>query len=394
MANNIVSQSPSISEVKSVLAETSNSVGGLCTSPKIKKWSKWKPVRHATKGDITLAELKDVDFGLKPPPISTSYETAVNGEWIYEKPRGTASEPRRLGDFRNYNHTAMAIATAPSNTTINTSLIGTYPMVLSMNIGGSDFLIGLNDFIGEIGSYYYGVVFESGINYGTKHIKTASTTLAQGGSHFEIITNEAPFSTLQNQPIKAYHLLVNKKVENMSVLGSVSALNFLPIPSAEGDNNISEIEVNTGLAGRFSIAFKQVGTVAGGAMQDVGIYLGPTAPYFTTSGNIFFKVELSNNSLEDRVFQYSDLKISVRPTFFGDEYTDNSILRDSSNVDVTSILIPAGQSREVFVGATNMLNRNNGAIATPTQVAEIVSSIKLLRGIDRLSEVSLKIKSV
>lgn len=42
------------------------------------------------------------------------------------------------------------------------------------NVSGSDLLIGLNDFIGVVGSYYYGVVFKRG---GNTYVKTANKTL-------------------------------------------------------------------------------------------------------------------------------------------------------------------------------------------------------------------------
>ena len=93
----IVSQTPSISEVKQVLAETSNSVGGLCTSPKINKWAKYKPVRHPSKGDLTESELQSVHYGL-----SVSYDGTAD----YTKPIGGEQSPFRLGDFRGYNRNA------------------------------------------------------------------------------------------------------------------------------------------------------------------------------------------------------------------------------------------------------------------------------------------------
>lgn len=122
----IVSQSPSISEVKSVLAETANSVGGLCTSPKINKWSKWKPVRHSSPVSITEVQLKSTNYGLNTPVYTSAGAISTNGSflydlknkaynWEYMPPTGGQTSPYRIGDFRNYEHSAvMPIASMPS----------------------------------------------------------------------------------------------------------------------------------------------------------------------------------------------------------------------------------------------------------------------------------------
>ena len=111
MANNIVSQIPSISEVKAVLAETANSVGELCTSPKINKWSKCKPIIFDKVGNVSIPDMVTRKCGFYIP-FKTSLSEIVsfyraNGmndyKWEYRKPTGGISSPYRLGDFRNYN---------------------------------------------------------------------------------------------------------------------------------------------------------------------------------------------------------------------------------------------------------------------------------------------------
>lgn len=379
----------STSLVGETLATSSRDVGTLCTHPSINMWSKWKPVKYKTYSGITNSILQNVNYGLKPPAPTTNYVTAVNAKWIYDKPLGGSNQPYRLGDFRNYNHNASAIASVMGDIDINTSNIASRPIALMMNISGGEALIGINDFVGEIGSYYYGVVFESGMGYGTKHIKTALQPISEGDNTFDIIMNEPPFNTLQLNPIKLYHVLVNQSVPSMTSLGNVTR-SFLSIPS-DGEN-ISYITTKTGAD--FAINFKQVGTVAGGAMQDINTYIGINAPFFMTGGNIFFRVELVNSYTESRTFAITNLKISVNPTFFGDSFTADSILMNSSGTPVTSVNVGAGQAVSVYVGANNLLNRSSGAIATPQQGTEIYSMIKLMRGNDRLTEVSFKIKSI
>ena len=92
----------------------SNDVGTLCTSSKINKWSKWKPVRYNTLTGITSEQLSFTNYGLNIITY-TSFNNVIDAirndsnTWNYLQPRGmlTYSEPFRIGDFRNYLHEAI-----------------------------------------------------------------------------------------------------------------------------------------------------------------------------------------------------------------------------------------------------------------------------------------------
>jgi hypothetical protein len=92
----------STSMVAQAIGEGSNDVGTLCKSTKINKWSAWKPIASPL-GTLTQVDVENAGYGL----------TRVNAmqfpwEISYIKPRGGAhNEPFRLGDFRNYNHSAL-----------------------------------------------------------------------------------------------------------------------------------------------------------------------------------------------------------------------------------------------------------------------------------------------
>jgi len=77
----------SVTLVKTALGSGDNNVSGLCTASNINKWSRFKPVRG------TYPQANDGKYG---------FDLANN--WSYLKPRGGASEPYRLGDFRQYQH--------------------------------------------------------------------------------------------------------------------------------------------------------------------------------------------------------------------------------------------------------------------------------------------------
>lgn len=92
--------------VGNTIGLASNDVGTLCSSTKINKWSKNKPVRYNTTSPITDAERKLVNYGLDIKQY-TAAELNNNTiySWNYLRPRGgNYNEYYRLGDFRGYNH--------------------------------------------------------------------------------------------------------------------------------------------------------------------------------------------------------------------------------------------------------------------------------------------------
>lgn len=106
----------SVSMIRNELDSSANNVGVLCTHPNVNKWSKWKPVRSSKLEGIELSDLQTANWGISAPSYSSlnslfaAYHAIPAGEadWIYLKPRGGVSEPYRIGDFRNYDHSAPA----------------------------------------------------------------------------------------------------------------------------------------------------------------------------------------------------------------------------------------------------------------------------------------------
>ena len=138
----------------------STDVGTLCKSAKINKWSKWKPIRNSKVAGITATDLHNANYGLTIPAFTSltdlfaSYHTGSGhgADWGYDKPRGYVSEiiiePYRLGDFRNYLHTANPITTNVaidktaflSGTTADKTVTGTF-----MSAESTDYQIGFSD---------------------------------------------------------------------------------------------------------------------------------------------------------------------------------------------------------------------------------------------------------
>lgn len=115
VSNGIISAPVSIDDVNNVLGHGSTDLGTLCTSSKINKWSRYKPVQYSgltTEGNSKWYRARDSKCGLTIP-ITTSRTEIVNmynngtADWTYNPPTG-GEYPFRLLDFDKYQHNATA----------------------------------------------------------------------------------------------------------------------------------------------------------------------------------------------------------------------------------------------------------------------------------------------
>jgi hypothetical protein len=376
------------SMVASAIGAATNDVGRLCTHPNVNKWSKWKPVRFNSVSPITQAQLASVNFGITPPTPSNDYTTVMDTKWGYSRPTGGLSSPYRLSDFRNYNKTAGAIAYVPETLHIDKSITTSREIALLMNISGTDFLIGLNDFIGDIGDYYYGAIIEERAN---RYIITSDKTLANGGSSFTLDFTQSPFNLLwENYTIR--HLLISRPSPTIQTLGSFGAAYYMSIPTADGDVNFTKMTVSLAPPNEIDMSFTHVG-VNQSANLPISNYQSIDGASLQTSGALYLRAQLKNNTSSTKVFQYPN-EIEISPTFFGDTYRGGiNIYKDGVLQTGAQISIPASSTIELVMGNTNLINRENGIVASPPAGIEIFPVINLYRNNYRISGTSLKLKS-
>lgn len=95
----------STSLVGTTLGISSRNVGTLCTHTKVNRWSKWKPINHTSVTGLTEAQFLALKYGINISELASTVGTTYNSaNWVYNKP--TSISPKRLGDFRTYEHTA------------------------------------------------------------------------------------------------------------------------------------------------------------------------------------------------------------------------------------------------------------------------------------------------
>ena len=100
-----------VSQVKAALGYNNTNIGGLCSNRNVNVWSKWKPI-HSSETTLTIDILKKANYGisiLQSNSVTSLYNNVVaNGNvgYTYTRPFGGVFSPFRLGDFRNYDHSA------------------------------------------------------------------------------------------------------------------------------------------------------------------------------------------------------------------------------------------------------------------------------------------------
>lgn len=91
--------------VGQTLGTSSRDVGTLCTHPNVNRWSKRKPVNHSSVVGLTEAQFSALKYGINIFELSSTVGPSYNiANWNYNKP--TSLNPKRLGDFRLYEHNA------------------------------------------------------------------------------------------------------------------------------------------------------------------------------------------------------------------------------------------------------------------------------------------------
>lgn len=91
-----------IEDLRQTLGTSSADIGMICDEANINPASKRKPIRHANKGYVSDAEMKEANYGLR-------FNTAFNVsdlEQGYTYVRTTGNDPRRYTDFEGYRHSS------------------------------------------------------------------------------------------------------------------------------------------------------------------------------------------------------------------------------------------------------------------------------------------------
>lgn len=205
----------------------------LCTSGKINRWSKYKPIRNNFTSNRPSEWWKSASLncGVNIPAYASLIEMvnalrSDNNGWEYEYPTGGTNSPYRLGDFAGYDHTAPPplLATTVSDTYYSTN--NNIPLNGFATVSPSvDTWLGLNDMrSGDLlSNMYYGVCIcnngASSVNYMTSASYVANA--AEGLLY--------PVTYLNTGVIEIFQFLTSAK--KTSITDPIVKADFIPFPT-------------------------------------------------------------------------------------------------------------------------------------------------------------------
>lgn len=148
-----------VSALAGVLNPPDNNASSLFTSNNINIWSKWKPVNYNTFSKLTESQLASVSYGITVPSytsLSSLIAFYTNGtRYTYTRPYNTSSSPYRLGDFSEYNHSALPPISSISSVSNVLDTASSFSVSLNASVTDSSMLSFAN--LG-LGNYYLGIV--------------------------------------------------------------------------------------------------------------------------------------------------------------------------------------------------------------------------------------------
>ncbi len=271
-----------------------------------------------------------------------------------------STSPYRLGDFRKYNHDATPPVTVINNDkTVNTFYYQNDYITAFINSDESDGIT-INN-LPLIKDYYFGIVFED-VN-GNKYPITASDTFANGGSSIFLNFNNAPFNTMTNTQLTGYTSCFKFSRLQNSTLGTNE---YFALPSDTNNylylNLIKTLGLNTYSNDITSQSAPNFSNFSFFPITDYTF--APVPPdegdYFISSGPVFFKLKLTNNTSQSIPFNINNLTMRFDKTLNRDTQITVTPTVYINNVLTTGIVnIPVGQFIEIVIGHTQVLGYNS-----------------------------------
>lgn len=205
----------SIADVQTVLGETSGDLGTLCQSNNINKYSKFKPVRWNTIGQVSLNDLRHpLCYGIYVDASMDFQAEEQYPYWQYRQPRGWDGyhEPYRLHDFNGYNHNAQN----PMKETDLTYDQSSHLLKVTLeDVRNPNADIDLNDFTWYPSGSYIGVVIWDRTNrqgyYCTSSMRFGDITSSWELSFYTDLTN---FSFAKNDTIDVFLCLYHESTSD------------------------------------------------------------------------------------------------------------------------------------------------------------------------------------
>lgn len=381
-SNGIISAPITTTDVANTLSSSSRDVGTLCINSNINKWARHKPVRYATTSGITDEQLKAVGFGLEVPTYVTNWENALSQTYNYLRPRGGASEPYRLGDFRNYSHNVPAPCGKLPDITVRVYDLSVVNLTLNVQyLGGDAYNIGLFELNPDLQNWYVACIVTYTRN-GADSVAVYKTADKPISSVAYTVAFEDYISDSMHDI--HYHFLLTDK-QQTTPTSAINGNKFINLPFDNVSDNDGTIKIDT----TSPIKFVTKGASNNLASYDNYIptadvsYAGGQIWLATQAGLIYMQVQLTNESTKTVSMLQNDIQGRVTPSFNREQWTNhnntfqgttgwvpmNSIYRwnGSKWEEATSISLGPNETQEYRIGRTNWLACYDGQITYYTE---------------------------
>lgn len=241
----------SISDVKTVLGESSNDLATLCKSSKINMWARFKPTVYPAPFPSDWYKAGDGNYGITIPVYTSikdlyaayhiSGDTSHRNGYTYNQPYGGSVSPYRLGDFRGYRHNSQPpIGGFTTNTRVvtNAGVTGSCAYRLT-SATGDDGQFTLAE-MGDLKNCYFGfALFKNG---SAVYWKTASSTISSSNSQMSI-TIGGSGTNLATGTYEAVPFLSTAKYDTGAIQNPVVG-KWYPIPNASTTTVVVETSQN------------------------------------------------------------------------------------------------------------------------------------------------------
>lgn len=180
--------------------------------------------------------------------------------------------------------------------------------------------------------------------------------MANGGNSFQIDLTQTPLNT--NITVPFNYVLCDKKASTLTLVSSISNPTFTPLPNADNVVNETTFTTITGLG--VGVELLGIGTTNLPIPSDnIETYIvEPYVPFYT-SGALYMKLNLYNETSSDVVIPPGIWEMSANPSYFGTNTNKHGVTAyDTSGNVLSYITVPANDTVTIIVGASSILNKN------------------------------------
>jgi len=335
-----------------------NNVEDICQSSLINKWAKYKPFCSTEKGynlEQMQAAARAANYGIGVPESKDGHPEQCydNGnDWTYDKP-DAAPYVLRLGDFRGYNHAALAPIYG-TDRSIKINMFWSSSATLSCFVNSGEYDINLTDLSvsgAALSSYYLAVTWVVG---STRYVKTASSTIGNGG--LSIILYASDF----NNAVGTYSAIIIGASTQMSVRSTAMTGTFIPLPCPSSQRSyFSGASIVISDSHGLTFGTKYLCNSVNGTFVDDRTYLYIDNDTFYTDdngrGRVFIKTAITNTNdnavviYANKLYMIASRSLNINDYSSGTDYY-RPTLYDEYGTQQSTISIAAGATASVIIG--------------------------------------------